>query len=51
MKKKTTTKKTKCMAFLLCINPATTTFDHPIVGKVPCCDRCAAKRKELEALS
>ena len=30
-----------CRWFLRCDNPATTTVPHPILGAVPCCDRCA----------
>lgn len=31
-----------CEWFLLCANEATTTRPHPVLGDVPCCDRCAA---------
>lgn len=30
-----------CRWFLRCTNPATTTAQHPILGAVPCCDKCA----------
>lgn len=34
------TEKPRCEAFLLCKNPATTSFEHPIIGTVPSCERC-----------
>ena len=30
-----------CGWFLLCGRPAVTTVPHPVLGDVPCCDRCA----------
>jgi hypothetical protein len=36
-----------CAWFLLCENPATTTMPHPILGDVPCCQRCADKVERL----
>lgn len=32
-----------CQAFLLCVRDAVTMIDHPILGSVPCCAKCAAK--------
>jgi hypothetical protein len=31
----------RCMWFALCKNEAVTTVPHPILGDVPCCQRCA----------
>jgi hypothetical protein len=31
----------RCDAFVLCENEATHEQPHPILGHVPCCDRCA----------
>lgn len=35
-----------CQWFALCANPATTSIQHPILGSVPTCSRCAAKAAE-----
>jgi hypothetical protein len=32
-----------CMWFALCENPTTNGVQHPALGLVPCCDRCASK--------
>lgn len=32
---------TICQWFLMCLNPAVGTVNHPILGDVPICDRCA----------
>jgi hypothetical protein len=32
----------RCRWFALCNRPATTAVPHPVLGMVPCCDRCAA---------
>lgn len=32
-----------CEWYLLCTNPATRTIPHPILGRVPACDRCAER--------
>jgi hypothetical protein len=36
-----------CMAFLKCANPATTTTPHPLLGDVPCCQRCHDRMIDL----
>lgn len=33
----------KCRWFAACLRPATTTVAHPLLGDVPCCDRCAKR--------
>ena len=38
LKKKSKTQR--CEWFLLCTNPATGSTPHPVLGKVPTCDRC-----------
>lgn len=35
--------ETVCEWFAMCLNVATTTQPHPILGPVPICDRCKAK--------
>lgn len=32
---------TTCQWFLMCDRPAVTTVKHPVLGDVPCCQRCA----------
>lgn len=32
-----------CEWYALCTNPAVGTVTHPILGEVPCCERCAKK--------
>lgn len=34
---------TVCEWFALCDHPAAGTVDHPILGAVPCCTRCATR--------
>lgn len=36
-----------CRWFVLCTNKATTTRDHPILGKVPICRNCDKRLEEL----
>lgn len=36
----------QCEWFLLCPNPADGLVEHPILGEVPCCDRCAEKMEQ-----
>lgn len=33
--------KTLCAWFALCTREAVTTVPHPVLGDVPCCQRCA----------
>ena len=33
----------QCQTFILCSNEATTTIRNPVVGDVPCCQRCKDK--------
>lgn len=40
-----------CQCFLLCNNKATTAIQHPILGSVPACQRCADKLNNLAKLS
>lgn len=32
-----------CAWFALCVNPTTAVIEHPILGEVPCCTRCAER--------
>lgn len=32
-----------CEWFALCVNPTEHGVSHPVLGLVPCCDRCATK--------
>lgn len=32
-----------CEWFALCDRPATTYVQHPVLGAVPCCQRCAER--------
>lgn len=32
-----------CEWYALCTNQTTNAVDHPVLGPVPTCDRCAAK--------
>ena len=34
---------TTCRWYALCDNETSTALSHPILGLVPCCERCAAK--------
>ena len=34
---------TTCEWFALCDNPTSEAADHPVLGPVPICERCAAK--------
>lgn len=38
-----------CAWFALCTNVATETMDHPILGGVPTCQRCADKVRTIDA--
>ena len=44
----------ECRWFLKCKNEATVLLPHPILGDVPCCDRCAklaeADPKDLKSV-
>lgn len=33
--------KPMCRYFVYCDHPADGTIDHPLLGAVPCCQRCA----------
>lgn len=39
--------KIKCQWFLKCTNNATTTMQHPILGKVPICKQCKEKMEKI----
>lgn len=39
--------ETVCMWWAKCTNPANTLKDHPVLGKVPICKRCAEKLERL----
>jgi hypothetical protein len=39
-----------CRWFLKCTNDATTTRPHPILGNVPCCERCN-RLADMEAVA
>ena len=41
----------KCQWFALCENPPTTTLPHPVLGNVPCCNRCADKITRLQKVT
>ena len=45
--KKAKIKFSRCRAFLLCKNKATTTIPNAILGSVPCCQRCANKMAKI----
>lgn len=32
-----------CKWYVLCFEPAIGVVDHPVLGQVPCCQRCADK--------
>lgn len=39
--------RVECAWFALCKNQAVTTRDHPILGKVPICERCHEKMESF----
>jgi len=41
----------ECKAFLNCRNKATTTLPNPILGDVPCCQRCKDKMDRIESMT
>lgn len=41
---------TPCEWMVLCFNPTANAANHPIIGLVPVCDRCAT-RFELEVVA
>jgi len=34
-------KQVKCQWFARCTRPAVTSVPHPVLGEVPCCQKCA----------
>lgn len=38
----------QCGWFALCANEATQMEDHPVLGKVPICDRCKEKVEAMK---
>lgn len=38
-----------CQWYATCSNPATTELEHPVLGKVPICERCQKLVAKIEA--